>query len=158
MVELRDKIRRTLRGTLTAAQIDSRYPRDFESEEALEAAVEKIYRRIEELQKLSSQLGSLEKAKLYLDSQSARRREQVFPQNNVSLKTLVFQPGANGLCPLPSRLDCLTGLCTTYPEVQPETDLSVQEVLAEPIAVDWPHQPVEASSSVSLKRLKVKPI
>lgn len=152
MVELREKIRKSLRGRF------SEQMREFASENAFELAVEGVYRRAVQLEKLSSKLGSVEKAQNYLRQTAERRRDRVFPQNDVPLNSLVYQSGSNGLCPLPSRMDCLTGLCTRYPETEPASDLCMEEVLSEPIAVDWSSVPADATSSVSLRRLKLKPL
>jgi hypothetical protein len=153
---LDERIRHVLEEKLGLHRLEQNRNIDFESESARLYAVKVIRARVEQILKLTSKLGSLDAAVSYLKSTAARRKISSFPEYDVPLRNFVTQSESNGLCPLPSRLDCLTGICTSYPDVQPESDLSLENVLSEPIAVLWNERSSTFAESLSLKRLRIK--
>ena len=83
-----------------------------------------------------------------------------FPQNSVKLTALVSPSGNNGLCALPSRVDCLSGGGSTYPEIQLESDLSNSAVYSEPVdvSIDTLTSPPDTYEQICVKRMRIKQI
>lgn len=144
MSEVEARIREILSESLLRKQEGSSRFRKFASDSDFELAVSLIRKRYESLVKMSKELSryedlsgvSVDQVIAYVSERKSRRLQRNFPQNEVPLSSFIPPSSVTGLCPLPSRVDCLTAPCTIHPEYVSESDLSFFEVQKEEVALD----------------------
>jgi hypothetical protein len=154
MDDLRVKVRETLLKKMGVRKLDNPRARNFRSDSDIDHAVDALCRRIEYYEKMSKRVGSMQAA---LDLPTTSVIDLAFPQNDVPLNRLVPISTRSGLCPLPGRVDCLSGMSLTYPDDKPETDLSMKQVLSEPAQVALPPNSLGADD-VNVKRMRIKKV
>jgi hypothetical protein len=160
MVESRARVKEALLSKLKIHQKAGKSIRTFDSESDIEAAVDLVLSRFEELMQLKSRSGSLGSVMEYKKVSRDRRQSMTFPQNQIPLQSLVLPSSRSGLCPLPPREDCLSAMGTIYPERRLEDDLTIENVHQEPALV--PRLEHSATSIhrdlINVKRMKFKDI
>ena len=161
MLEPRARIKDALLRKLKRHQeSSSRSLRSFASESEIDAAVDLVMSRLDELMRFKSRSSSLDSVMEFKKVSHQRRSSTTFPQNQIPLQSLIPLASRSGLCPLPPREDCLSGMGTIYPEVKLENDLTFESVRHEPAIVP----PLNHSPSfihrdlINVKRMKVKDI
>ena len=154
MDDLREKIRETLLKKMELRRLENPRARDFRSDTDIDHAVDLLCGRIEYYEKMSKRLGSMQTA---LDLPTMPVIDLAFPQNDVPLNRLIPVSTRSGLCPLPGRVDCLSGMSMTYPEDTLETDLSMKPILSEPAQVTPPPNSL-GPDDVNVKRMRIKKV
>lgn len=145
MSDVDARIREAITELLLEKQKDSRRFKKFASETDLDLAVFLIRKRFENLVAMGKHLSrkeelsaaSVDRLIAFVSEKRSKgiQENMNYPQNDIGLSSFIPPLSASGLCPLPSRVDCLTAPCTVYPGHVPESDLSLSELPVEEIDV-----------------------
>jgi hypothetical protein len=160
MSDVDEEIRRVLLKKFGEKQVGAYGHTRFLAGEELEYAVAIIREKVNRIRTQAERLNSVDLAIELNAPRKPIRTTTDFPQNGVRLTSLVAPSTGSGLCPLPNRVDCLTGAGATYPEVQLESDLANSVIYTEPVnvALDEEVSTQSAGEKVLVKRMRIKNI
>jgi hypothetical protein len=158
-----ESIREHLKHQLNAKTNSTR----FDSHEELDLAIRTIRKRFDKLVSMCTRMStsddpsgkSFENLLSWLEQEKSRSRAfDFFSPNGIPMSSFVqLSASSNGLCLLPPREDCLTGMEYVHPDFESESDLLNLPAILETVPSVTPTivtEPIE--QLVSLKRLKVK--
>ena len=163
---IEDQIRQLLQSRISQANTVSGRQVRFGTASDMDLAVSVIKQRYDQLIAMSSRMSSKDTVTkdsvantiAFLDARKANQPPQDFPTNSISLSSLL-PPSANsnGLCALPSRIDCLSGAQTVYPDFHIESLVSPTDLVdLERIPVDKPPRVSNGDHIVNVKRMRIK--
>ncbi len=135
-------------------------PHTFRSVSDLDYSCGLISKRYQYLLELREKLGSTEAVIEYLENLKVRNSQQVinFPTNSIHPLTLVspqVQTQFNGLLPLPTRVDLLTGANQIHPDYTGEPVLECELMTAEDVPI-VSNAPQVVPIQFNLKRMRMK--
>lgn len=148
--------------TLSAKLASRPDSHSFSSDAELDIASSVVHQRYMYLCSLREKLGgSAEKVIEYITARDLRLQKDHVSVNSIHIQTFI-PPSSNtlfnGLCPLPTRVDLLTGGVTVHPDYVGESDLTEEHIECVPLEGDMRDEPKAVPSSLEfvLKKIRIK--